>query len=199
MWTRRLILLVCASRLKLPRQTLSTKAASFAGLGSFYLQVLFVSSGQVNLVLSTAREASSLRFPLSSWRVDTLASSIQLIPFKVYLSGVRAMHIEMGFSDPLVGFPLLCLQRVLQGIKRLRMQGSPSSNCLPITDNLMLVIWKSLDLHLPDHCMFWAAYSLAYFGFLRAAEFTVPSWASFSPLIHLGVQDISCGLGVWSF
>ena len=104
------------------------------------------------------------------------------------------MHIEQGFSDPLTGFsdPLtgwLRLQRVLRGIKRL--QGSPSSNCLPITDNLMLVIWKSLDLQLPDHCMFWAACTLVYFGFLRAAEFTVPSLANFSPLIHLGVKDIS--------
>jgi len=55
----------------------------------------------------------------------------------------------------------------------------------------MLVIWKSLDLQLPDHCMFWATCTLAYFGLLRAAEFTVPSLASFSPLIHLGVKDIS--------
>ena len=69
--------------------------------------------------------------------------------------------------------------------------GSSSSSLLPITDDLMLVIWRSLDLHLPDHYMFWPACSLGYFGFLRASEFTVPNWSSFSPSLHLGVQDIA--------
>ena len=81
------------------------------------------------------------------------------------------------------------MQRVIRGIKRT--QGSPSSSRLPITDDLMLVIWKSLNLQLPDHCMFWVACTLGYFGFLRSAEFTVPSWASFSPSVHLGAQDLA--------
>ena len=89
---------------------------------------------------------------------------------KVYLSGFRALHIDHGFADPLIN--CLRLQRVVRGIKRC--QGSSSSSRLPITDDLMLVIWQSLDLHLPDHCMFWAACSLGYFDFLRASEFTFP-------------------------
>ena len=55
----------------------------------------------------------------------------------------------------------------------------------------MVVIFKALDFNIPDHCLFWAACCLAYFGFLRSAEFTVPKLASFSPSIHLGVADIS--------
>ena len=55
----------------------------------------------------------------------------------------------------------------------------------------MLVIWNSLDLSLLDHCMFWAACCLGYFGLLRASEFTVPNLASFSPSLHLSVDDIS--------
>ena len=116
-----------------------------------------------------------------------LAARIQHSSIKVYLSGIRALHIEQGFPDPLAN--CLRLQRVIRGIKR--SQGSSSFSRLPITDDLMLVIWRSLDLRLPDHLMFWAACSLGYFGFLRASEFTVPSLASFSPSSHLGVQDIA--------
>ena len=106
---------------------------------------------------------------------------------KVYLSGVRVLHIEQGFPDPLAN--CLCFQRVIHGIKHSR--SSSSSSRFPITDDLMLVTWRSLDLRLPDHLMFWAACSLAYFGFLHASEFTAPSLASFSPSYHLGVQDIA--------
>ena len=116
-----------------------------------------------------------------------LAKRIQHSSIKVYLSGVRALHIEQGFPDPLAN--CLRLERVVCSIKRC--QGSSSSSRLPITNDLMLLIWQSLDLRLPDHLMFWAACSLAYFGFLRASEFTVPSLASFSTSLHLGVQDIA--------
>ena len=129
--------------------------------------------------------------PVDEWTLclfaTFLANLIQHSSIKVYLSGVRALHIEQGFPDPIAN--CLRLQRVVRGIKRC--QGSSSSSRLPITDDLMLLIWQSLDLCLPDHLMFWAACSLGYFGFLRASEFTVPNLASFSPSLHLGVQDIA--------
>jgi len=118
--------------------------------------------------------------------VTFLERTIQHSSIKVYLSGVRALHIEQGFPEPLMN--CLRLQRVVRGIKRC--QGSPSLR-LPITDDLMLVIWRSLDLRLPDHCMFWAACSLGYFGFLCASEFTVPNLSNFPSSLHLGVQDIA--------
>ena len=54
-----------------------------------------------------------------------------------------------------------------------------------------MIIFRSLDLSIFDHCMFWAACNLAYFGFLRSAEFTVPNLASFTPALRLSVGDIS--------
>ena len=55
----------------------------------------------------------------------------------------------------------------------------------------MMVIFRALDLTHMDHCMFWAACNLAYFGFLCSAEFTVPNLASYVPAIHLGLADVA--------
>ena len=129
--------------------------------------------------------------PADEWTLCLFATFLaRFVPhstIKVYLSGIRALHVEQGFPDPLQN--CLRLQRVVRGIKR--SQGSSSPNRLPITDSHMLLIWNSLNSHLPDHCMFWAACTLGYFGFLRAAEFTVPNLASFSSSIHLTAQDIA--------
>ena len=129
--------------------------------------------------------------PADEWTlrlfVSFLADSIQHSSIKLYFSAVRSLHIEQGFTDPLLN--CLRLQRVLRGVKC--SQGAPAARRLPITDNLLLVIHRALDLSNFDHCAFWAACMLGYFGFLRAAEFTVHNLASFSPAIHLSVADIA--------
>ena len=110
-----------------------------------------------------------------------------ILQLKFYLSAVRSLHIEQGFPDPLLN--CLWLQRVLRGVKR--SQGSPAAQRLTITNSLLLVIHQALDLKIFDYCTFWVACMLGYFGFLHAAEFTVPNLASFSPAIHLPVADIA--------
>ena len=59
------------------------------------------------------------------------------------------------------------------------------------TDNILIVIWQSLNMACSDHYMFWAACTLGYFGFLRWAEFTVLSLANLTASLHLTVQDIA--------
>lgn len=85
--------------------------------------------------------------------VSNLAGSIQHSSIKVYLSAVRSLYIKQGFPDPLID----CVrpQLVVRGIKR--SQGSANSQQLPMTDDILLVIFKSLDLLIPDHGMVWAA------------------------------------------
>ena len=129
--------------------------------------------------------------PTDEWTlclfVSFLADSIRHSSVKVYLSAVRSLHIEQSLPDPLLTCPQL--QRVLRRVKR--SQGSQAAQRLPTTDSLLLVIYRALDLKVFDHCTFWAACMLGYFGFLRSAEFTVPNLASFSPAIHLSVADIA--------
>ena len=42
-----------------------------------------------------------------------------------------------------------------------------------------------------DHIMLWAACGLAFFGFLRCIEFTVPTQDTFDEAVHLSYKDIS--------
>ena len=105
---------------------------------------------------------------------------------KVYLSALCSLYIRQGFPDPLVN--CLQLQQVLRGI--IRTQGDTSLR-LPVTDDIMVAIFRALDLRLLEHCMFWAACNLAYFGFPHSAEFTVLNLGSFSPTIHLDGADIT--------
>lgn len=100
----------------------------------------------------------------------------------------QAFGLSMWSRGSLTSFRTLCLHRVVWGIKRLH--GSSSSMHLPIMDNIMMVIWQSLKMACADHCMFWTACIVGYFGFLCSAEFTVPSMASFSTSLHLTVRDI---------
>ena len=141
-------------------------------------QLLRIRTEKVLQILHPAWQDSPLWF---------LASTVQHSTIKAYLSAVRSLHIDQGFDDPLVN--CLMLGWVLRGIKHT--QGDTLSLHLPVTDDIMAVIFKVLDLNIPDHCMFWAACNLAYFGFLRSAEVTGPNLASYLPSIHLGVADVS--------
>ena len=82
------------------------------------------------------------------------------------------------------------LQRVTKGIKRV--QGcSSTSQRLPVSPEVLRIVCSALVLSRYDDFMFWAACTLAYFGFLRSAAFTVPSLSKFDPELHLSVNDIS--------
>ena len=118
-----------------------------------------------------------------------LVSARHLAPssLSVYLAAVRSLtqQFDRGFPDPMVSTSRL--HRLIRGIKR---SAAPSRlSRLPITAPLLSVIHRSLALDLFDHRMFWAACCLAFFGFLRVAEFTCPT--TFDPSTHLTPADVS--------
>ena len=95
-----------------------------------------------------------------------LATTLQPQSIKVYLFGIRNLHVEHGFPNPLTD--ALQLRRLLRGIKRLK--GSHTDTRLPITPSLLRSFRPLLLLSCYDHLMLWAAMLVAFFGFLRSSE-----------------------------
>ena len=111
---------------------------------------------------------------------------------KVYLSAVHNLHVTAGlhkeFSDQLTPR----LEMVLKGIKKEKSSTAPRTR-LPITVEIMSKVKEILNLKPTewDNIMMWAACALAFFGFLRCSEFTVPSQDEYCPDTHLSPQDVA--------
>ena len=103
-----------------------------------------------------------------------------------YSSAVRQLHVINGFSHPLQGSPRIPL--VLKGLKP--SQEDNRSIETQITALVLLSITYQLDFTDVDRIMFWVASCLAFFGFLRCSEFTVPD-SGFAHDTHLWPPDIS--------
>ncbi|XP_065199234.1 uncharacterized protein LOC135830933 [Sycon ciliatum] len=121
-----------------------------------------------------------------------LTQSVQPQTIHVYMAAVRNMHLEAGFRDPTMN--ALLLPRVMRGIKRTVTDPATQRTRLPITIDLLRKLLNQLSLdqrrHQQDKCMLKAAMVLAFFGFLRCAEFTAPP-AGFDPATHATRQDVT--------
>ena len=105
----------------------------------------------------------------------------------VYLSAVRNLHVTKGQHLDYMGALTPHLEMVLKGIKKESANHNPPQIKLPITINIMQSIRRILAMSPEDYnsIMMWAACSLAFSGFLRSIEFTVPSQSEYDPASHL--------------
>ena len=119
-----------------------------------------------------------------------LSKTVSYQTIKVYLAGIRLLHLEQGFKDPTRDTSLLSYLCI--GIRR---SGRSTNKArLPITIPLLRVIKQQLSISaLPSQAklLYWAAFTLAFYGFLRASEYSCPTQSKFTKNRHLLLSDIS--------
>jgi hypothetical protein len=143
----------------------STKQTYSSGEKRFVEFILLVKRTQVEQCLP-ATESILTEF------VVYLARTIKHSSIKNYLAAVRHYHIRQGFK---LNFQKMTrLHLVLRGMKR--DQGGQIRIRLPITIHHLQLFHLLLSIPSTknyDSLMFWAAMTLAFFGFLRLGELTV--------------------------
>jgi len=135
--------------------TLSTRTTYNTGVSSF-LQF----SAQYHII--PCCQASSLTL---QYFCINLAHSVSYKTIKVYLAGIRLAHLEHGHPDPTSAE---FLHLVIRGIRH--SQGDSTCQRLLITINLLQTLkcqLRNMDLSSVEKCLMWAAFTTAFYGFLR--------------------------------
>ena len=129
-----------------------------------------------------------------------LSRSLTTPTIRVYLSAVGSLHRRQGFKDPTHHNPQL--KMVLRGTQRANIDRR-SHPRRPITRAILHRVLQqvrySRKLHRRDKCMLTAAFLLAFFGFLRVSEFTIPSRSRFNPQNHPTKGSIACKRKYFTF
>ena len=113
---------------------------------------------------------------------------------KVYLSGVRQLHLREGHPPPHTA-EMAKLAQVLRGIKVSQASGSKLTTArqrLPITPEILRQVkgqWQR-DPPTQDRIMLWAAFLTCFFGFFRSGEICVSQADSFDPSSDLSVDSV---------
>ena len=102
---------------------------------------------------------------------------------RVYLSAVRAMHIDEGYGNPIEN----CF-RITKALRGLDMVADPPKQKLPITFPILCKMKAQVPQNY-NGMVVWCAMTVAFFGCLRAAELAPGS--SFNPACHLCVCDLT--------
>ena len=102
---------------------------------------------------------------------------------RVYLSAVRSLHVEEGYGNPMDNY--LRVKQALRASDRI----SPNpTRKMPITLDILSKMHSLIGSSTRDK-MIWAAFTLSFFGCLRAAEVTISD--KFRPSADLCREDVT--------
>ena len=119
-----------------------------------------------------------------------LSKKVSYQTIKVYLAGIRLLHLEHGLADPTRDAPLLTY--LCTGIRRSCSKKARTRQ--PITIPLLHSIKRQLSnssLTAQDKLLYWAAFTLAFYGFLRASEYSYPTKRKYRNSSHLLLNDVT--------
>ena len=122
--------------------------------------------------------------------VTSLARFLGYASIRTYLAAVRFHNIELGFSTNFDHMQQLNM--LMRGIRRVKGKSCrPKRN--PITPEVMKVLKSQLrqaSFVEQDKLMLLAAFTTAFFGFLRSSEFCSPTRMTFHPDSTLLVKGV---------
>ena len=131
----------------------------------------------VRSYLQFCNQFNIVPFPASSLTLCYFCAHIACQVSHKIIKGVWLEHLERGLPDPTDD---KLLQLLCKGIKQ--SQGDTSRLRLPITINILKVLKSQLQIDssytLLEKRLLWSAFTLAFYGFLRASEFACcgPMW-----------------------
>ena len=115
-----------------------------------------------------------------------LSNTLSPCTIDVFIAAVGSLHRQAGLPNPTSHNPTLNM--VKKGLRRAHTALPSSTPRQPITTRILAdilqAIKQSRNVRSHDRLMLTAAFTLAFFGFLRISEFTTPSKAFYLPRLH---------------
>ena len=145
--------------------------------------------------LNWCQNMNMVAFPVHQQNLILFATELSLTIshgyIKSHLAAINFFAYTNGYTTSFVSFKRLYL--LLRGIKKCQAKKFKKAKRIPVTPDMLFTIKFNLfnsSLIYSNKLMIWAAMLTAFFGFLRASEYTSPYVHSFLPESTLCYNDI---------